>query len=201
MNPSVSALDIDANAVLLLVDLQRAVDDPSWGPRNNPHAEANVARLLSAWRSERAPIVHVRHDSVEPQSTYRPGQRGNEFKPEALPLAGETVVVKHTNSAFIGTDLERRLRDQGRSTIVVAGVSSSNSVDATVRMSGNLGFRTLLVEDATFTFDKRDWNGTLRSAADVHALALANLHSEYCTVVTTAQVLAGLCAPSTMLRS
>ena len=196
-----ATLSLDTNAVLLLVDLQRAVDDPSWGRRNNPQAEANVARLLSAWRAARAPIVHIRHDSVEPQSTFRPGQRGNEFKPEAMPLAGETVLVKHTNSAFIGTDLERRLREERRSAVVIVGVSSSNSVEATVRMSGNLGFRTLMVEDATFTFDKRDWNGTLRSAEDVHALALANLHGEYCTVVTTEQVLAALCAPSTMPRS
>jgi nicotinamidase-related amidase len=185
-------LSLDRNAVLLLIDLQRAVDDPSWGPRNNAHAEFNVARLLSAWRKAGAPVIHARHDSVEPRSTYRPGQRGNEFKPEAMPAPGEPVVAKHTNSAFIGTDLERRLRSAGRSTVVVVGVSSSNSVDATVRMSGNLGFRTFMVEDATFTFDKRDWNGTVRSAQDVHALALATLHGEYCTVVTTEQVLAAL---------
>jgi nicotinamidase-related amidase len=189
---SPAGLSLDRNSVLLLVDLQRAVDDPSWGPRNNAHAEFNVARLLSAWRKAGAPIIHVRHDSVEPNSTYRPGQRGNEFKPEAMPAPGEAVVVKHTNSAFIGTDLERRLRAAGRSTLVVAGVSSSNSVDATVRMSGNLGFRTFLVEDATFTFDKCDWNGRMRSAEEVHALALATLHGEYCTVVNTEQALAAL---------
>lgn len=185
-------ISLDRNAVLLLIDLQRAVDDPSWGPRNNAHAEFNVARLLSAWRKAGAPVIHVRHDSVEPGSTYRPGQRGNDFKPEATPAPGEIVLVKHTNSAFIGTDLERRLRAGPHSCVVVVGVSSSNSVDATVRMSGNLGFRTLLVDDATFTFDKRDWTGTLRSAQDVHALTLATLHGEYCTVVTTEQVLAAL---------
>src|SRR5262245_3933138 len=189
-------LSLDRTAVLLLIDLQRAVDDPSWGPRNNAHAEFNVARLLSAWRKAGAPVMHIRHDSVEPTSTYRPGQRGNDFKPEAMPAPGEPVVAKHTNSAFIATDLERRLRAGKHSCVVVVGVSSSNSVDATVRMSGNLGFRTLLVEDATFTFDKRDWNGALRNAQDVHSLTLATLHGEYCSVVTTDQVLAALPAQS-----
>ena len=59
------------------------------------------------------PIYHVRHDSTEAQSHYRPGQPGHEFKAEAMPNAGEAVIAKRTNSAFIGTDLESRLRVAG----------------------------------------------------------------------------------------
>jgi nicotinamidase-related amidase len=180
---------LTTNTVLLLIDLQRAVDDPSWGPRNHPEAEANVARLLGAWRQRGWPIVHVRHDSIVPGSTYRPGQIGNEFKPEARPLAGERVIAKQTNSAFIGTDLEATLRAQGYSAIVVVGVSSSNSVEATVRMAGNLGFDTYLVDDATFTFNKRDWRDRLRTAEEVHAMSMANLDGEYCRVVSADWVL------------
>lgn len=170
---------------LLLIDLQHAVDHPSWGPRNNPEAERKAGSLLTEWRRRGLPIIHVRHDSTEPESTYRPGQSGNTFKPEVMPTAGETVLAKHTNSAFIGTRLETMLRSHGLLTLVVVGVSSSNSVDATVRMAGNLGFTTYLVEDATFTFDKKDWSGTHRSAQEVHDMALANLHGEYCTVVSS----------------
>jgi nicotinamidase-related amidase len=179
---------------LLVIDLQKAIDDPRWakdGPRNNPEAEANIARLLAHWRKAGRPILHIRHDSTEPDSSYRPGQPGNEFKPEALPLPGETVVAKRTNSAFIGTDLERRLRGAGIQGLVVAGVITNNSVEATVRMAGNLGFATCLVEDACFTFAKRDYRGWLRSADDVHAMSLANLAGEYCTVQTTKEMLAG----------
>src|SRR5215831_13415873 len=129
-------------AILLVIDLQRAIDDPRWarhGPRNHPEAERNVARLLDAWRTRGLPVFHVRHDSVEPESTYRPGQAGNDFKPETAPRPGETVIVKHTNSAFIGTDLEERLRDAACDRLVAAGVITNNSVEATVRMAGNLG--------------------------------------------------------------
>ncbi len=177
------------NTVLILIDLQRAVDDPSWGPRNNPEAENNVARLLDAWRTLGWPIIHVRHDSIVPNSTYRPGQIGNEFKPEAQPLVGEKLVAKQTNSAFIGTDLEAFLRAHDFQVLVMAGVSSSNSVEATVRMAGNLGFATYLVADASFTFDKVDWQGRHRSADEVHAMSLANLNGEYCRVVLTDWVL------------
>jgi nicotinamidase-related amidase len=153
------AIALPAKTALLVVDLQRAIDDPSWaaeGPRNNPQAEANVAALLSAWRRGSRPIFHIRHDSTSQTSTYRPGQSGNDFKPEARPLAGESVIVKCTNSAFIGTELEARLRGAGIATLVIAGVITNNSVEATVRMAGNLGFDTHLVEDACFTFARRD---------------------------------------------
>jgi len=180
------------NAALIVIDLQRAIDHPSWGVRNNPNAEKNVAALLDAWRASHRPIYHVRHDSTEPESLYRPGQPGNEFKPEAQPLPGEIVIVKQTNSAFIGTELEARLRDAQQTVLVVAGVITNNSVEATVRMAGNLGFDTFLVEDACFTFARKDWSGHPRTADEVHAMSLANLEGEYCTVIRSADVLAGL---------
>jgi len=183
---------LPANAALLIIDVQRAIDHPSWGERNNPGAENNIAALLDAWRRTGRPIYHIRHDSREPASHYRPGQPGNEFKLEARPLAGETIIAKQTNSAFIGTDLESRLRAAGQTALVITGVITNNSVEVTVRMAGNLGFNTFLVEDAVFTFGRKDWAGTFRTAEEVHAMSLANLDGEYCTVVSTTSVLAAI---------
>ena len=180
------------NAALLIVDLQKAIDDPRWsriGPRNNPQAEANVAALLAAWRRDGRPMVHIRHDSTDPASTYRPGGPGHAFKEEAMPLPGETVIGKAVNSAFIGTRLDEWLRGRGIGTLVVAGVITNNSVEATVRMAGNLGYDVHLVADACFTFAKLDRSGRLRTADEVHDLSLANMDGEYATVVETAEVL------------
>jgi nicotinamidase-related amidase len=174
---------------LIIIDAQKAIDHSSWGERNNPDAERNIAVLLGAWRSTHRPICHIRHDSSEPDSHYRPGQPGNDFKPEAQPLAQETILVKTTNSAFIGTGLEAMLRAANLKILVVAGVITNNSVEATVRMAGNLGFETYLAEDACFTFGRKDWKGRWRTAEEVHSMSLANLDGEYCSVVWTSQVL------------
>jgi nicotinamidase-related amidase len=184
------------DAALIVIDLQKAIDHPSWGERNNPEAERHVASLLQAWRSTHRPVYHVRHDSSEAASHYRPGQPGNDFKPEAQPAVGETVIVKRTNSAFIGTDLESRLRQANHTLLVVTGVITNNSVEATVRMAGNLGFDTFLVEDATFTFGRKDWRGTWRTADEVHAMSLANLDGEYCSVIRTDEILTALSEPA-----
>jgi hypothetical protein len=59
-------------------------------------------------------------------------------------------------------------------------------------MSADLGFRTYLPANATFSFDKLDWSGRARSAAEVHDMSLANLSDEYCTIVTTEWLLSQL---------
>ncbi|HLI13681.1 MAG TPA: cysteine hydrolase family protein [Alphaproteobacteria bacterium] len=195
MSSTLGAESIVGNSALLVIDVQQAIDEPDWareGPRNNPEAEANIARLLDAWRRARRPIFHIRHDSTSSHSTYRPGQPGNDFKHVVRPLAGEAVIPKRVHSAFIGTDLEQRLRAAGVVQLVITGVITNNSVEATVRMAADLGFEVYLVEDGIFTFGKRDYHGTPRTAAEVHAMSLANLKDEYCIVVTTMQLLAML---------
>jgi nicotinamidase-related amidase len=175
--------------VLLLIDLQKAIDDPSWGIRNNPQAEENVGRLLLHWRENHMPVIHVRHVSRHPESTYRDGQVGVEFKDVARPCPGEGVVTKYVCTAFIGTDLEAKLRECRAQDVVIVGVITNNSVEATARVCGDLGFKTIVVSDGTFTFGRKDFAGRFRSADEVHAMSLANLDGEYARICTTDQVL------------
>ncbi|WP_042443007.1 cysteine hydrolase family protein [Azospirillum sp. B510] len=183
---------LPANTALLIIDVQKAIDDPRWhrvGPRNNPQAEANISTLLTAWRAASRPIVHIRHESPNPASSYSAIGPGHAFKAEAMPLPGETVIAKQVHSAFIGTGLDEWLRGRGIATLVVAGVITNNSVEATVRMAGNLGYDVRLVADACFTFARLDRSGRLRTADEVHDLSLANMDGEYATVVDMAEVL------------
>jgi nicotinamidase-related amidase len=182
--------NLPASAALLIIDLQKAIDAPYWGPRNNPDCERNVAALLGCWRATRRPIYHIKHDSSEPQSAYRPGQPGNEFKDEVKPRAGEAVITKRVNSAFIGTGLGTLLKVAGHGPLVITGVLTHNSVEATVRMGGNLGFEIYVVSDGCAAVDKKTLDGRLFAAGDVHALSLANMHGEYATVVGSDWVLA-----------
>jgi nicotinamidase-related amidase len=180
---------------LILVDLQLAVDNPRWarhGPRNNPGAEQAAAALLARWRRIGWPIVHIRHDSTEPDSTYKPGGPGHAFKPEVMPAAGEAIIAKQVNSAFIDTDLQRHLRDIDAPALVILGVITNNSLEATVRNAGNLGYSVFVPEDACFTYGWKDLRGKLWAAEDVHALSLANLQGEYATVTSSAEILASV---------
>ena len=191
---------IPRDALLLVIDVQNAIDDAKWGPRNNPSAEGNIQKLLAAWRACGRPVAHVRHDSPEPLSPYRPGQRGNEFKPLTAPRSGETVLVKSVNSAFIGTELEPLLTDAGHTTLVVCGVLTNNSVESTVRHAGNLGFRVFVVEDACWAVDKRGVRVELWPAEAVHHMSLANMAGEFAKIVDTQTAVAAASAPPPVKR-
>lgn len=174
---------------LVLVDVQKGFDDPCWGDRNNPDAEKNISRLLEVWRSHGKPIIHVQHRSIEPNSPLRPDRPGCEFKPEAMPKADETVFWKNTNSAFIGTPLEKHIRDCEISNIVIAGFTTDHCVSTTTRMAGNLGFCVYLVADATATFNRVDINGADIPADEIQRIHLASLNGEFCQVLNTEELI------------
>lgn len=180
---------IAENAVLLVIDVQKGFDEAVWGRRNNPQAEENIARLLDAWRRTSRPVIFVQHVSRQPGSPLRPHQEGSEIKDAVRPEAGEAVVQKHVNSAFIGTDLEARLRREGWQTLVLVGLTTPHCVSTTARMGGNLGCETWVVADATAAFDLKGHDGKLYAAEDVHALSLASLHDEFATITDTGSLL------------
>lgn len=181
---------------LIIIDMQQGMSKPAAGSRNNPAAEQQIATLLQAWRSAGATVVHVRHISRTPGSPFWPGQHGVEFQAALAPLPDEHVVEKNVPDAFIHSGLERWLHVRAIHKLVIVGVSTNNSVESSARTAGNLGFATQVVADACFAFAQVDYAGTPRTADEVHAMALANLHGEYAQVVTTAQVIEGLSRPA-----
>ena len=184
-----------AAAALLLVDVQQGLDTPALGERNNPQAEANIARLLHEWRARDAPIVHIRHCSTEAESPLRPELPGNAFKPVVQPLPGETVFDKSVNSAFIGTDLERHLRTANISRLVIVGLTTDHCVSATTRMASDLGFDVTLISDATAAFERVGFDGVHYSGDEIHRVNLVSLDGEFCRVLSTAEITAKLTAP------
>jgi len=180
-----------ARTVLLPIDVQRGFDDPSWPPRWNSEMEANGRALLAHWRAAGAPIVHVRHDSVQDGSSLAPGHWGNDFREGFWPQAAEPLVSKSVNSAFIGTDLDLRLRRLGAEKVVAFGISTDMCVSTTIRTGANMGWTMILVADACDCFDLPDGNGGTIPGRAIQAAHVATLRAEFCDVVTTVEVVGG----------
>jgi nicotinamidase-related amidase len=177
------------NVALLLIAAQQAWDDPYWGGRNNPAAEANQAAVLQAFRTGGRCVVHVASDARDPNSPLHPGEPGNAFKPETAPLPGETVVRQSGHCAFHGTGLEQLLRGQGIDRLVLAGFTTSHCISSSARTACELGFKTVVLGDACVAFDLDDVNGTRMPAELLHSAGLAELHGEFAMVLPTAAML------------
>ena len=170
---------------LLVVDVQRAFDDPVWGPRNNPACEENVARLIEAWRRRGEPVVFVRHDSVEPGSPLAPGEPGNALK-DVVSGEPDLLVTKHVNSSFLGDPpLDPWLRERGIDGIAVCGIQTNMCCETTARMGGNLGYAVRFVLDATCTFDLTGPDGRVLPADLLAQVTAANLDGEFAEVTST----------------
>ena len=182
------------DTALLVIDVQVAFDENErlGRRRNNPAAVTQIAALLAAFRQHGAPIFHIQHASLEPDSPFRAERPGFAIKAEARPLGGEPVIVKHVNSSFIGTDLKDRLDAARIRRLVICGATTNHCVETTTRMSGNFGYDTWLIRDATWTFDRVGPDGEVHRAEDVHAMTLANLHGEFARIATTAEAIAVL---------
>ncbi|TWC36335.1 nicotinamidase-related amidase [Pseudomonas sp. SJZ079] len=179
-----------APAALLIIDMQQGIQRLD-RPRNNPDAEAHIAALQAQWRAHAWPLVHIRHLSLDPASVFAPGQSGVLFQAALAPLEREQVFDKHVTDAFTHTGLERWLHARGLRRVVIVGVASENSVEATARSASNLGFTTQVVADACYTFAKPDYAGRPRSADEVHDMAMANLRDEYAQVLEAQELLTG----------
>lgn len=193
MNSSGLVVNLDANATLLVVDAQVAFDDPFWGTRNNPDADANLAKLVNRFVETGRPVVIVRHDSVNPEGLLHPSHPGHELKDYVRDLTPSLLVSKSVNSSFHGTpDLHQWLGERDVRQIVIGGMTTNHCCETTARVGGNLGYEVFFVLDATHTFDRTGPDGVTLSAEYLARATAANLHEEFATVTDTAHVMAGL---------
>jgi nicotinamidase-related amidase len=172
---------------LILVDIQKGFGDINYwgGQRNNPDAERRAGELLELWREHGLPICHIQHCSTILISPLHASNPGNAFQDIVAPRPGEVVFRKQVNSAFIGTDLQAWLVRAGIRKLIIAGLTTDHCISTTARMSGNLGFETFIVADATATFNKTGMDGQHYSAELIHDTALASLSMEFAQVVSS----------------
>jgi len=156
-------------------------------------AVPHIARLLSVFRSLRAPILYPH---VAPKESHNRGQfetkvpnvmnvplRGYEFVAEVAPRAGEVTIPKFQASAFHGTALTSYLVGLGVDSLVVTGCTTSGCVRATVVDACALNFKVVVPQDAVYD----------RSQVS-HAVNLFDMASKYADVMPTQELVEQLVA-------
>ena len=184
----------DNNTAFLIVDAQNGVNDTNYyggvnGRRNNPNAEKNIISLLKSWREKERLVAFTKHDSRETRSPLKLAIESGQQLPNINPKDNDIVIKKDVNSGFIGTSLELDLRRLKVQRLFVAGFFTNCCIETTVRMAGNMGFDTYLIHDACAAMNRIGHDGKNYDADLVHNMAIANLHGEFCTAISTIDAL------------
>ncbi len=97
----------------------------------------NVKRLLNLFRQHNLFVVYT---------TLGPDQVLDEIAPD--PNRNEIVVAKYSSGAFSTSPMDNVLREHDISTLFFAGTATDGCVEATMSVAYDLGYQTILVEDA-----------------------------------------------------
>ena len=148
-------------------------------------ASENAKLVLSKFRNENLPVVHVQHLSVAPGSTFfLPETEGQKIHQNVRPIAGEKVITKYYPNSFRETELLDYLHSKNITELVVVGMMMHMCVDATVRAAKDFGFVCTVVGDACASRDL-EINGKSVKAEDVHNAFLSAFSFFYADVKNT----------------
>jgi nicotinamidase-related amidase len=144
---------LDSNAALILIDLQKGI---AAIPTVHPMSEivGRSAELARAFRERGLPVVLVNVTGAAPGRTdmprpnFVPAPDWAELVQELEVQETDYRVSKQRWGAFIGTEMERILRERGVTQVFLAGVATSIGVESTARSLYDAGCNVVLVVDA-----------------------------------------------------
>ena len=172
---------------LLVIDLQPgqftfSPDDPlrqkyphladAYTQRVESLVMPNTLKLLSYFRDRRLKVAFSRNAyntrtgeqttrRLKPKQSLTSGYRGcadHDVDPRLAPRDDELLVDKLTSSSFNCTFLDHALRNMDITGVIVVGVLSDMCILGTARAAAELGYDTLICEDACATFTEAAHN-------------------------------------------
>ena len=185
-----------ANAALVVIDPQREYLDGALPLEGISEAVAEIRRLLDMARAAGTPVFHVLHHAKSGAALFNPDGPYAGFIPELAPEPGETVIIKPLPNAFARTDLEMRLRQTGRTDLILAGFATHMCISATSRAATDLGLRSTIVAAATAERDlPAAYGAGIVSASEIKRSTLAALADRFAKVVASSYDLVDAAAP------
>lgn len=111
--------------------------------------------------------LHKLHNFIVP-----PGSVWAEFFDEVKPSDDEIVLTKTCSGAFVGTDLDRILRNLGTENLIIIGFYTDQCVETAARDAADIGYNTILVEDACTTLTQVLHDNAIKALSDVYVKVL-----------------------------
>ncbi|MQG04932.1 MAG: cysteine hydrolase [SAR202 cluster bacterium] len=170
-------------AALLVIDIQKGdlVRDSQseygikyphiveyWNTRISDFVIPNTSKLISFFRELGSPVIYTRNGAITPngkemakrlrkftKDTPFRGKDSYEIADQIRPVENELVIDKLTSGAFNFSILDHALRNMKVEDIVIAGILTDMCVLGTARVASELGYNSVISEDACATLTQR----------------------------------------------
>ena len=159
--------------VVVIMDFQNGIVSNG---RNPEQTLENAASVLAAARTIDVPVIYIVHRG----GRFEAETNDAAIHPDVAPRADERIITKRRAGAFSTTGLDVMLREAGRDTLVLLGVSTSGCVLSTVRWGADINYRLVVVKDACDDPDE-----------EVHRVLTEKLFPRQAMVLTTEQFVNG----------
>ena len=178
-----------SESALLVVDIQDSFKlGPRWERRNNRQFEANVGKLIDAYRRAGLPVIYFLHSDPDPGfETTSPYYKLMDF---LKPRADEPLFHKTTRNCFTSTALGSYLLERGVRRVAVTGIQMEQCCETTTRVAADLGYAVDFVIDGTLTFPIADPDepGRELGVEAITERTIYALRRRFARIVTAAQL-------------
>ena len=148
-----------------------------WNTRISDFVIPNTSKLISFFRELGLPVIYTRNGAITPNgkemakrlrkftkdtpvsgylnSARFRGKDSYEIADQIRPVENELVIDKLTSGAFNFSILDHALRNMKVEDIVIAGILTDMCVLGTARVASELGYNSVISEDACTTLTQR----------------------------------------------
>jgi nicotinamidase-related amidase len=181
---------------LLVIDVQQSfLHRPYWRDDDEPRFRARVLELVAGCRARGVPVLHVLHEEPGSGGPFDPAS-GHVRTMAWLPPAPDALFTKRVHGALVESGLREWLVARGIGRLLVSGIRTEQCCETTTRHASDLGFEVWFVSEATLTFPMTHASGRAFSASEIRERTELVLDGRFARVLTVADALAALDAPS-----
>lgn len=168
-------IDMQSDQIAMAPDSTLATRCPEiasyWNQRINETVIPNIQCLTNFFRETNREIVYTRNGNVtstaaemterlkrklpDKESLSNRNSLGYQIDKRLTPRDVDLVVDKLTSGSFTASLLDHALRNMGIRTVILSGVLTDACVFGTARAAAEIGYNTLVCEDACATFTQR----------------------------------------------
>jgi nicotinamidase-related amidase len=176
------------NRALLVIDVQNEYVTGALPIEYPPLEEslANIGEVMDTAVARGIPVVVVQHSEPEGSPYFDAGTPTWELHSVVADRLASTAKTIHKKlpSAFIGTDLEAWLVEQGIDTVTIVGYMTNVCDQSTANWAMHLGLQAEFLSDASGTVSFTNEAGSA-SAQQIHETFCVVMQSDFAQVMTT----------------